>query len=80
MRWNWQQPDWPNFSWQESRLELAERQFLVGTGTFVGAFKHLPGDDRDRITIEAMSTEAVTTSDIEGEVLDRAGVQSSIRR
>ena len=27
-----------------------------------------------------MSTEAVTTSEIEGEILDRASVQSSIRR
>ena len=30
--------------------------------------------------IEAMSTEALTTSEIEGEILDRASVQSSIRK
>jgi len=33
--------------------------------------KHLHGDERDQLTVEAMSTEAVTTSEIEGEVLDR---------
>ena len=80
MRWNWQQPDWPNFTWDESRLVLAERQFLLGAGTLVGAFKHLDRGEREHITIESISTEAVTTSEIEGEILNRASVQSSIRK
>lgn len=80
MRWNWQQRDWPKFTWQEPRLAQAEQQFLLGAGTLVGAVKHLNGDEREQITIEAISTEAVTTSEIEGEMLDRASVQSSIRR
>ncbi len=33
-----------------------------------------------KLTVEAMSTEALTTSEIEGEILDRASVQSSIQR
>jgi Fic family protein len=37
-------------------------------------------EDRQQLTVDAMSTEAVTTSEIEGEILDRASVQSSIRR
>jgi len=37
-------------------------------------------EERDQLTIEAMSTEAVTTSEIEGEILDRASVQSSLRK
>ena len=80
MHWNWQQPDWPKFTWQKPRLLRAEQQLLLGAGTLVGAVKHLNGDEREQITIEAISTEAVTTSEIEGEILDRASVQSSIRR
>jgi Fic family protein len=80
MHWNWQQPDWPKFTWQKPRLARAEQQFLLGAGTLVGAVKHLNGEEREQITIEAISTEAVTTSEIEGEILDRASVQSSIRR
>src|SRR3984885_13531528 len=80
MVWNWQQPDWPKFTWQEPRLAQAEQQFLLGAGTLIGAVKHLDGDEREQIIIEAISTEAVTTSEIEGEILDRASVQSSIRR
>jgi Fic family protein len=80
MRWNWQQPDWPNVTWNRSRLAQAEQQFLVGAGTLIGTFKHLDGEERSHITIEAISTEAVTTAEIEGEILDRASVQSSIRQ
>lgn len=80
MAWNWQQPDWPSFTWDGSRLSAAEQRFLLGGGVLVGTVKHLTDEDRDQLRIEAMSTEAVTTSEIEGEMLDRASVQSSIRR
>ena len=80
MTWNWQQPDWPHFSWDAARLRKAEEHFLMGTGMFVGTLKHLPQSDQELLTIESISAEAVTTSEIEGEMLDRASVQSSIRR
>jgi Fic family protein len=80
MTWNWQKPDWPNFRWDRARLEVAEKQFLVSGGMFVGTVRHLGKEERDQLTIEAMSTEAVTTSEIEGEILDRASVQSSLRK
>jgi Fic family protein len=80
MTWNWQKPDWPNFRWDHTRLEAAEKQFLVGGGVFVGTVRHLGKEELDQLTIEAMSTEAITTSEIEGEILDRASVQSSLRK
>jgi Fic family protein len=80
MTWNWQRPDWPNFTWEEARFEQAEKQFLLETGAFGGTLKHLAAPDREKIKVEAMSLEAITTSEIEGEILDRASVQSSIRR
>src|SRR5580698_516306 len=80
MSWNWQQPDWPHFTWIRGRLATAEKAFLLGSGVFLGATKHLGDDDRNQLTVEAMSTEALTTSEIEGEMLDRASVQSSIQK
>src|SRR5882724_3307990 len=80
MKWNWQQGDWPAFSWEPLCLAMAEEQFLRESGVLVGTMKHLGAEDREQITIEAISSEAVTTSEIEGELLDRASVQSSIRR
>ena len=47
---------------------------------FVGTVSHLGTADNDQLTVDALSVEAVTTSEIEGEILDRASVQSSIRR
>lgn len=80
MAWNWQRPDWPKFRWKNVRLAAAEREFLIGGGVLVGTVKHLKNEERDQLTIEAMSTEALTTSEIEGEVLDRASLQSAIRK
>src|ERR1700676_159213 len=80
MIWNWQQPDWPFFTWDHVRLQTAEQQLLVGGGVLVGTVKHLGSEEKEELAIEAMSSEALTTSEIEGEILDRASVQSSIRK
>lgn len=80
MTWNWQRSDWPNFSWDANRLRKAEAQFLLGSGAFAGTVRHLGEEDQEQLTVESISSEAITTSEIEGEILDRASVQSSIRR
>ena len=80
MTWNWERTDWPNFTWNQARLAAAEKEFLVGGGVFIGAIKHLGDEDRDQLTVEAMNTKALKNSEIEGEILDRASVQSSIQR
>jgi Fic family protein len=80
MLWNWQQTDWPNFTWKQARLAPAEKRFRSGGGVFLGTIRHIAGEQRRLLLVEAMSTESATTSAIEGEVLDRASVQSSIQR
>lgn len=80
MMWNWQQPDWPNFSYDKSLIDDFEKQLLLGAGLLFGAFKHLNEEDKRQLTIELISNEALKTSAIEGEYLDRDSLQSSIRR
>jgi Fic family protein len=80
MTWNWQNPDWPNFRWDAARIAAAEEKFLLGAGVGLGASKHLGEEERNQHIVEAMSGEALTTSEIEGEILNRASVQSSIQR
>jgi Fic family protein len=80
MAWNWNQPGWPEFAYDSKALEPLERQFLLGSGEFIGAFRHVGAADRDTLRIELISDEAVKTSEIEGEVLDRDSVQSSLRQ
>ncbi|RYG99670.1 MAG: Fic family protein [Alphaproteobacteria bacterium] len=80
MMWNWEQPDWPRFTWKQDVLASLEQQFLLRAAEFAGTVKHLRQEDHAQLVVEAMSIEAVTTSEIEGEILDRASVVSSIRR
>lgn len=80
MNWNWQHPDWPNWSFDPTRLANLERQFLLGSGRLMGAWQHLGNADKDQLKFDLLSDEAIKTSEIEGEFLDRASVQSSVRR
>ena len=80
MRWNWQLPDWPHFTYDAARYRVAEERFLKGAGVVIGTLHHLDGDARQGFAIELIAGEMVDSSAIEGEVLNRASVQSSIAR
>jgi Fic family protein len=79
MKWNWQQPGWPGFTFDASALEPLERQFLLRSGEFIGAFRHVDQSEQELLKIDLISDEALKTSEIEGEILNRASVQSSLR-
>jgi Fic family protein len=79
MVWNWEQPDWPNFTYDSWVMAPIEKQFLLRAGEFIGAFKHIGPEDQGTLKIELISDEAVKTSEIEGAILDRDSVQSSLR-
>src|SRR5437763_14789919 len=78
MSWNWQQPDWPDFTYDPGALEPLEKQFLLQSGEFIGASRHIGPDDQANLKVEIISDEAVKTSEIEGEILNRESVQSSL--
>jgi Fic family protein len=79
-RWNWQQDDWPRFRFDKSTLEEREAKFLLHGGLLLGALLHIRDDDKSALTVDLISNEALKTSEIEGEYLNRESVQSSIRR
>jgi Fic family protein len=78
--WNWQQADWPDFRFERGKLDPMEAQFLQQSGVFSGCIRHISEGDREQITVELISEEALNTSEIEGEILNRDSLQSSIRR
>lgn len=80
MTWNWQQKDWPNFTYNSEPLQALEKEFLHNSGILFGVFKHLDVKNQQSILIDFMSDEALRTSEIEGEYLDRDSIQSSIRK
>lgn len=79
MTWSWQKPGWPNFSYDSRVLDPLGRQFLLQSGEFWGACKHIGPGDQETLRIDLITDEAVKTSEIEGEILDRDSVQSSLR-
>ena len=80
MTWNWQKKGWPQFTYDEGTVAPFEAKFLQRSGVFLGALKYLPEDDKTTLTVDLISNEALKTSEIEGEILNRDSVQSSIRR
>ena len=79
-QWNWQQHDWPNFTYSAVNMKAVEDRFLKGSGLLLGATMHIKPDEQQALLIEQLSNEALKTSQIEGEILNRESVQSSIRR
>lgn len=80
MLYNWQQADWPQFQYDLSGLEDVFLTFAEKTGQIAGLTKGLSQDEQIETAIELMATEALKTSAIEGELLSRRDVLSSIRR
>lgn len=80
MTWNWQQSDWPDFRWNGEELKALEAQFQLQSGILIGSIKHIPDSDRTLLIVDMITREAIKTSEIENEFLNRDSVQSSIRR
>ena len=80
MKWNWQHKNWPNFYFNQQKISQLEEEFLFNSGLNFGVYKHLNKQDQENLTIELIASEALKTSAIEGEMLNRNSLQSSIKR
>ncbi len=80
MIWTWQQKQWPEFTYDAELLQAKEEGFLLGAGKMLGAFAHFNAQDKAELTIELIGQEAFKSSEIEGEILNRDSLQSSIRK
>lgn len=80
MRYNWQQKDWPNFQYKTDAIEDKLYDFAQRTGRISGVLEGLSETEQTDAMINLMVSEAIKTSEIEGEYLSRNDVMSSIRR
>jgi len=78
MTWIWQQPDWPDFRYDKRAFEDRELEFRLNSERLAGRFDALPMASQEDATIDLMLSEAIKTSAIEGEDLDRESVRSSL--
>jgi Fic family protein len=80
MQWIWQDKGFPKFEFDDSLLFNFEKEFYQNTGIIIGTLTHLDKENIENLQIEILTQEAVSTSNIEGEILKRESVQSSIRK
>jgi Fic family protein len=79
MQYNWQHPDWPNFYYQADQSRQALYQYALEAGRLSGGMSQLEAGSHDEAYIDLMVNEAINTSEIEGERLNREDVRSSIK-
>lgn len=79
MTYNWELPDWPNFKYDASGLDDILLSFSEKSGRVRGIVEALPENIQNETILDLMVSEAIKTSEIEGEYLSRQDVMSSIR-
>jgi len=80
MVWNWQLPDWPEFLYDASSIVSLEKLFLQGAGGAFAVLKHMDDEQKRQFIVEILCIEGLKSAEIEGEILERESLQSSIQR
>ena len=75
----WQHSEWPQFTFQENVLQASLYQYATVANGLVGRLSGIRSDDKSEALIDLMVTEAIRSSQIEGEQYARDDVRSSIR-
>jgi Fic family protein len=79
MTYNWQQADWPDFRYDVAAVEDSLLAIARHSGKIDGLLAGLPADLESEAMLDLMIVEALRSSAIEGEILPRPDVVSSIR-
>jgi Fic family protein len=80
MTWIHLQADWPNFCWKETELFQPLANLRGQHGRLLGKMETLGFSLREEASLNALSSDVVKSSAIEGERLDPEEVRSSIAR
>jgi Fic family protein len=80
MMYNWQQQDWPTFKFSLNGVEGELLAFSEKVGRVSGILEVLPEETKQDVIVDIILSEAIKTSEIEGEFPNRKDVLSSIRK
>lgn len=73
-------PDWPQFRWDHKVLAEPLAAVRHRQGRFIGRMEGLGFDLRGEALLQTLTEDVLKSSEIEGEILDREQVRSSIAR
>ena len=79
MKWIWQRSDWPNFVFDEALHVDRTTSLVQQSSRIYGRLEALPAPYAAESIADTVISEAIKTSLIEGERLDRASVRSSVK-
>src|SRR5690606_3928992 len=79
MVYNWQLQGWPDFTYDVTEVQPLILAFAQETGEVNGLTQGLPDTLKQETLLQLMLSEAMKTSEIEGEYLSQEDVLSSIR-
>lgn len=71
---------WPNFTWDASRLAIMLSELHLKQGRLLGQMEKLGFDLQNEAVLQTLTKDVIKTSEIEGEKLDTDQVKSSIAR
>ena len=76
----WSDPKWPAFRWHDARLLEPLATARLKQGRLLGSMARLGFELKQEAQLEALTEDVIKSSEIEGEILDRHSVRSSIAR
>ncbi|MFI5022692.1 MAG: Fic family protein [Alphaproteobacteria bacterium] len=76
----WELPDWPHFRWNAELLLNPLATARLKQGRLLGRMGRLGFDLQLEAEVQAITEEALKSSEIEGEILNRETVRSSVAR
>ncbi len=79
MIYNWQQRDWPHFTYDIEEIEDNLFSLAEESGLIMGMLNGMSKESQTETLVDIMVSEAIKTSEIEGEYMNRGDVVSSIR-
>src|SRR4051812_13355669 len=75
-----ERPDWPNFRWDQAKLAPKLAAVRHRQGRLIGRMQALGFPLREEAVLNTLTEDVLKSSEIEGEVLDKEQVRSSIAR
>lgn len=75
-----QRPNWPNFTWQEEPLINLLGNVRHLQGRIIGRMEVLGYELKTRAAFDTLTVDILKTSEIEGEVLSKAQIRSSLAK
>lgn len=80
MRYNWQHSQWPHFEYDLTDEQDLLYKYAMEASTLLGGLNQIPEEMQIDAVIDLMVSEALSTSEIEGEKFSDSDVRSSIKR